>query len=173
MVTLVFVVPLQKQCRQGLEPVVDWLKISQSKSLSKTLVRAMGWRPPFVVRENNAFTEHPASIFFLIKLQSLCSISQWTSDVAVVPGAINSVKVPLWSQNMYLTAGGSGEDSVHVSSVITPTLRSENVWWQAFSNIKRYLLLLSMRVVAMTCFVLPTNRRLISKLPSYFLQRQP
>jgi hypothetical protein len=26
----------------------------------------------------------------------------------------------------YHTAGGSGDDSVHVSSVITPTLRSEN-----------------------------------------------
>jgi hypothetical protein len=29
---------------------------------------------------------------------------------------------------MYLTAGGSGNDSVHVSSVITSTLRSENEW---------------------------------------------
>jgi hypothetical protein len=27
--------------------------------------------------------------------------------------------------NMYLTAGGSGDDSVHVSSATTPTLRSE------------------------------------------------
>jgi hypothetical protein len=27
----------------------------------------------------------------------------------------------------YLTAGGSGDDSVHVSSVITPTICSENV----------------------------------------------
>jgi len=51
-----------------------------------------------------------------------------TSDVIVVPGAINSVnKIPLRSQNTYLTAGGSGDDSVHVSSVITPPLRSENV----------------------------------------------
>jgi len=29
---------------------------------------------------------------------------------------------------MYLTAGGSGDESVHASAVITPTLRSENVW---------------------------------------------
>jgi hypothetical protein len=28
----------------------------------------------------------------------------------------------------YFTAGGSCNDSVHVSSVITPTLRIENVW---------------------------------------------
>jgi hypothetical protein len=32
------------------------------------------------------------------------------------------------NHSTYLTAGGSGDDSVHVSSVITPTLRSENVW---------------------------------------------
>jgi hypothetical protein len=31
------------------------------------------------------------------------------------------------NHSTYLTAGGSGDDSVHVSSVITPTLRSENV----------------------------------------------
>jgi hypothetical protein len=47
----------------------------------------------------------------------------------MVPGAMNSVnKIPLRSQNKYLTAGGSGDDSVHVSAVITPTLRNENVW---------------------------------------------
>ena len=36
-------------------------------------------------------------------------------------------KIPLRSQNTYLTGDGSGDDSVHVASVITPTLRSENV----------------------------------------------
>jgi len=36
-------------------------------------------------------------------------------------------KIPLWFQNTYLTAGGSGDDSVHVSSVITPMLRSKKV----------------------------------------------
>ena len=42
---------------------------------------------------------------------------------------MNSVnKIPLLSQNTYRTAGESGDDSVHVSSVITPILRSENVW---------------------------------------------
>jgi hypothetical protein len=68
----------------------------------------------------------------------------------------------------YLTAGGSGDDSVHVSSVISPTLRSENVRVYAFSDNKRYLLLLSLRFGAMTTrFFLPTNRRLILELPSY------
>jgi hypothetical protein len=43
-------------------------------------------------------------------------------------------KIPLLScvkktnHSTYLTAGGCDDDSVHVSSVITPTLRSENVW---------------------------------------------
>ena len=42
---------------------------------------------------------------------------------------MNSVnEIPLRSQNTYLTGGGSGDDSVDVSSVITPKLRSENVW---------------------------------------------
>jgi len=76
---------------------------------------------------------------------------------------MNSVnKIPLRSQNTYLTAGGSGDGSVHVSSVITPALRSENVWGLAFSDNKRYLLLLSVGFGAMTKrFFLPTNRRLI------------
>jgi len=90
----------------------------------------------------------------------------------VVPGAINSVnKFPLRSHNTYLTASGSGEDSVHVSSVISPTLRSENVRGQAFSDNKRYLLLLGVRFGAMTkLFFLPTNRMLILELPSYILR---
>ena len=34
----------------------------------------------------------------------------------MVPSAMNSVnKIPLQSQNTYLTAGGSGDGSVHVS----------------------------------------------------------
>jgi len=84
--------------------------------------------PRVVVQENDAFSEHPAPFFGGINLRSLFSVSQQTSDVIVVPGAINSVnKIPLRSQNTYLTAGGSDDDSVHVSSVITPTLRTENV----------------------------------------------
>ena len=79
---------------------------------------------------------------------------------------MNSVnKIPLRSQNTYLIAGVSGDDSVHVSSLITPTLNSENVWGLAFSDNKRYLLLLSVRFDAMTTrFFLPTYRKLILEL---------
>jgi len=84
--------------------------------------------PRVVVQENDAFGEHPASFFGGINLRSLFSVSQQTSDVIVVPVAMNFVnKIPLWFQNTYLTAGGSGDDSVHVSSVITPMLRSKKV----------------------------------------------
>jgi hypothetical protein len=90
---------------------------------------------------------------------------------------MNSVnKIPLLSfcvkkanHSTYLTAGGRGDDNVHVSSVITPTLRSGNVWGSAFSNNKRYLLLLlSLCFGAMTTrFFLPTSRRLNLELSSY------
>ena len=80
-----------------------------------------------------------------------------------------SVCMKKTNHSTYLTAGGSGDDSVHDSSEITPTLRSENVWGQAFSDNKRYLLLLSVRFGAMTkpFFFLPINRRLILELPTY------
>jgi len=45
---------------------------------------------------------------------------------------------------MYLSAGGSGDDNVHVLSVFTPTLHSENVWGYAYSKNRSYLLLLSL-----------------------------
>ena len=80
---------------------------------------------------------------------------------------MNSVnKIPLRSQNTYLTAGGSGIDSVHVSPVITPTPRSKNEWGYAFSNNKCYLLLMRVRSGAMTTrFFLPTEWRLILESP--------
>jgi hypothetical protein len=59
---------------------------------------------------------------------------------------------------MYLKAGGSGKDSVHVLSIITPTLSSRNVWGQAFCDNKHYLLLLSMRFGAMTTCFFFTNQ---------------
>jgi len=40
-------------------------------------------------------------------------------------GCALSFCVKKTNPSTYLTAGGSGDDSVHVSSVITPTLRSE------------------------------------------------
>ena len=57
---------------------------------------------------------------------------------------MNSVKkIHLRSQNTYRTAGGSGDDSVHVLSVFTPTLRGENVWGYAYNKNRSSLLLLS------------------------------
>ena len=62
------------------------------------------------------------------------------------------------NHSTYLTAGGSDDDSVHVLSVITPTLRSENVWGSVYSKNRSYLLLLSVRFDAMTMrLFLPTN----------------
>jgi beta-lactamase superfamily II metal-dependent hydrolase len=43
-------------------------------------------------------------------------------------GRALSIYVKKTDHSTYLTAGGSGDDSVHLASVITPTLRSENVW---------------------------------------------
>jgi hypothetical protein len=91
---------------------------------------------------------------------------------------MNSVnKIPLLSfcvkktnHSTYLTPGCSGDDSVHVSSVITPTLCSENVWGEAFSDNKRYLLLLSVRFGDMTTrFFLPTNPMLILEQPTHII----
>ena len=81
---------------------------------------------------------------------------------------MNSVnKILLRSQNTYLTPDGSGDDNVHVSSLITPTLRCENVWGYAFSKNRSSLSLLSVRFDAMTTrLFLPTNRRLILEWPS-------
>ena len=72
------------------------------------------------------------------------------------------------NHSTYLTAGGSGNGSVHVLSLFTPTLRNENVWGYAYSKNRSYLLQLSMRFDAMTArLFLPTNRRLILEWPSY------
>ena len=49
------------------------------------------------------------------------------------------------NHSTYLTAGGSGDGSVHVLSLFTPTLRNENVWGYAYSKNRSYLLLLSVR----------------------------
>jgi len=77
-------------------------------------------------------------------------------------GHASSFCVKKTNHSMYLTAGGSGDDSVHVLSVFTPTLRSENVREYVYSKNRSYLLLLSVRFDAMTTYLfLPTNRKLI------------
>jgi len=51
-----------------------------------------------------------------------------TTQLTVNLGHALSFCVKKMNHRRYLTAGGSGDDSVHVSSVITPTVRSKNVW---------------------------------------------
>jgi hypothetical protein len=53
------------------------------------------------------------------------------------------------NHSKYLAAGGSGVDSVHVSSAITLTLLSENAWQLVFRDNKLCLLLLSLWFGAM------------------------
>jgi hypothetical protein len=66
------------------------------------------------------------------------------------------------NHSTHLTAGGSGDDTVHISSAITPTLRNENASGLVLRENKSYLLLLSICFGAMAKrFILPTNRMLI------------
>jgi len=47
----------------------------------------------------------------------------------------------LYGHSTYVTAGGSGYDIIHVSSVITPTLRSENVQLHCNHQVHREFLI--------------------------------
>jgi len=67
-------------------------------------------RPPKLIQ---CFTRN---IFTVHKTQSTMNL-----------GRTLSFRVKKTNHSTYLTAGGSGDNSVHVSSVITPTLCSENV----------------------------------------------
>jgi uncharacterized protein VirK/YbjX len=64
-----------------------------------------------------------------------------TQSTINLDGALSCVKKLNYST--HLTAGGSGDDSVHVSSAITPTLRNENASRLVLRENKSYLLLLS------------------------------
>ena len=55
-------------------------------------------------------------------------ITIYTTQSMMKLGCALSFCVKKTNHSVYLTAGGSGNDSVHVSSVITPTLHSKNVW---------------------------------------------
>jgi hypothetical protein len=88
--------------------------------------------PRVVVQENDAFGEHPAqSLNFLhnsvTQLSTYNVITVHTTESTVNLGRALSFCVKKTNHSTYHTAGGSGDDIVHVSSVITPTLRSENV----------------------------------------------
>jgi hypothetical protein len=89
---------------------------------------------PRVVVQEDAFSGHPCHLFGS-NSEGYSAFHNKPSEVIVFPGAMNSVnKIPILSfcvkktnHSTYLTAGGSGDGSVHVSSVITPTLCSESV----------------------------------------------
>jgi hypothetical protein len=83
------------------------------------------------VEENDTFSEHPAP-FVLDRRPKLMqrfthnSITIHTTQSTMNLGSALSFCMKKMNHSMYLTAGGSGIDSVHVSLTITPTLRSEN-----------------------------------------------
>jgi hypothetical protein len=52
-------------------------------------------------------------------------ITVYTTQSTMNLGRALSFCMNKTDHNMYLTAGGSGDDNVHVSSATTPTLRSE------------------------------------------------
>jgi hypothetical protein len=54
-------------------------------------------------------------------------ITVYMTQLTMNLGCALSFCVKKTNHSMYLTAGGSGDDSAIVSSVITATLRSENV----------------------------------------------
>ena len=88
--------------------------------------------PCFVVQEDDAFSEHPAPLVLDQPPKFIQSFTHNITTVYTTKSMMNlgralSFCVKKTNHSMYLTAGGSGDDSVHVSSVITSTLRSENV----------------------------------------------
>jgi len=90
------------------------------------------------------------------------SITINTAQSTMNLGSALSFCMKKTDHSTYLTAGRSGDGSVHVSSAITPTLRSENAWGFVFRENKRCLLWLSLWFGTVpTRLFLPTNQRLI------------
>jgi hypothetical protein len=88
--------------------------------------------PRFVVQENDAVSEDPAPFGLdrppkFIQRFAHNIITVYMTQLTTNLGRALSFCVKKTNHSTYLTAGGSGDDSVHVSSEITPTLRSENV----------------------------------------------
>jgi hypothetical protein len=85
-----------------------------------------------VAQENNAFSEHPAPVvldrppkLFQHFIQNIITV--YTSQSTMNLGRASSFCVKKTNHSTYLKAGGSDDDNVHVSSVITPALCNENV----------------------------------------------
>jgi hypothetical protein len=89
-----------------------------------------------VVQENGAFSEHPAP-FVLDRPKFSAPFSHTTVTHNIITlymtqstmnlRCVLSFCMKKMNHSTYLTAGGSGDDSAHVSSAITPTGCSENV----------------------------------------------
>jgi len=97
-----------------------------------SICASRGVGPRFVLQENDAFSEHPAPFVLdgpLKFIQHLTHniITVYTTQSMMNLGRALSFCMKKTNHSTYLTAGGSGDDSVHVSSVIMPTLRSKNV----------------------------------------------
>ena len=95
-------------------------------------MQAAVWGPRFVVQENNAFSEQPAPSVLDWPLKFIQRftdniISVYTMQSTMNLGHALSFCMKKTNHSTYLTAGVSGDDIVNVSSVITPTLRSENI----------------------------------------------
>jgi hypothetical protein len=141
----------------------------------KAFVQAAVWGCALSCRRMTPLVSSLRRLFW-INLQSLFSrnthniITVYTTQSTMNLGCALSFCMKKMNHSKYFTDGKSGDDSVHVSSVITPTLHSKNVRGLAFRDNKRYLLLLNERFGAMTMrFFLPTNRRLTLELPTCFL----
>ena len=122
--------------------VIAWCQVRTVRKVVENLpVEELDWsicasrgvRPCVVVQENDAFSEHPTP-FVLDQPPKL--IQHFTRNIITIYttqstnlGCTLSFCAKKTNHSTYFTAGGSGDDSVHVSSVITPTQHSENVWW--------------------------------------------
>jgi hypothetical protein len=112
------------------EMVTAWSQVRTVRRVVENLsVEELDWNifssrgvwPRVVVQENDAFSEHSAPFFF-IDFRSVFSVPLTTLSPYTRHNRrwISAALCPsVWRKR--ITAGGSGDDRVHVSSVITPT----------------------------------------------------
>jgi hypothetical protein len=101
-------------------------------SQPQCICASRGVGPRVVVQQNDAFSEHPAPFVLdrppkLIQRFTHNIITVYTTEPTVNLGRALSFCLKKTNRSTYLKAGGSGDDIVHVSTVITSTVSSENV----------------------------------------------
>jgi hypothetical protein len=84
------------------------------------------------MQEKDTFSEHPAPFVLdlppkLIQCFTRNNITVYTTQSTMNLGRALSFCVKKTNHSTYFRGGGSGDDGVHVSSVITPTARSEDL----------------------------------------------